>query len=363
MSINVLCITSHSDIPETEMFIGLHRSGFHMEIMCPPEAPHRKRLIDAGVPVTNLSLKGRFDPTGISEIRSFIEKNHIDILHLFNNKAASNGIIASRGLPVKIICYRGTVGNVSFFDPASWTTYLHPRVDKIICVSEAIRKYFLNMRLLSLRIKPEKVVTVYKGHDISWYNEKPADLKKEFSIPESAFVVCCAANYRPGKGIEFLVEATKLFPADTNLHILLVGNMNSSALIKKINQSPLKNNFHLTGFRRDAPALMAASDVSVLLSIKKEGLSKVVIESMIYGVVPIVTAIGGNTELVVDGESGIVIPPKNARALHAALISLMKNPMLRKTLGDNAKKRIIDHFKNQTTVDQTLAIYNDLMSG
>lgn len=333
-----------------------------MEIMCPPEAPHRKRLIDAGVPVTDLSLKGRFDRNGISEIKSFIQKRHIDILHLFNNKATSNGIIASRGLPVKIICYRGTVGNVSFFDPASWTTYLHPRVDKIICVSEAIREYFLKMKLFSLRVNPEKVVTVYKGHDLAWYDKNPADLNKEFNIPDNAFVVCCVANYRPGKGIEFLVEATKYFPADTNLHILLVGKMDNPALIKKIDQSPLKENFHLAGFRRDAPTLVAASDASVLPSIKREGLPKTVIESMIYGVVPIVTTVGGNTELVVDGESGIVIPPKNAKALHAAIQYLMNNEKMKNSLGATAKKRIIDHFKNQTTIEKTLEIYRDLVS-
>lgn len=362
MSINVLCITSHSDLPETEMFIGLQRAGIHIEVMCPVEAPHRQRLIDAGVPVTDFSLKGRFDRKGISKIRDCIQKNQIDILHLFNNKATSNGLIAARGLPVKIVCYRGTVGNVSFFDPASWTTYLHPRVDRIICVSEAIRTFFLNMKIFSLHIPPKKVVTIYKGHDLSWYNDKPSNLKEEFNIPEDAFVVCCVANYRPHKGIEVLVDATTYFPSTINIHILLVGNMDNPSLLKKIRNSPLKDNFHLTGFRRDAPALVAASDVSVLPTLKREGLSKVVIESMVYGVAPIVTSVGGNAELVIDGESGIVIPPKNAKALHNALTLLMDKPTLREILGNNARRRIIDHFKSQTTIEQTLNVYTELMS-
>lgn len=362
MSTRVLCITSHSDIPETEMFIGLHRAGIHIEVMCPVEAPHRNRLIDAGVSVIDFNLKGRFDRKGITKIRALIQEKQINILHLFNNKATSNGIIASRGLPTKIVCYRGTVGNVSFLDPASWTTYLHPRVNRIICVSEAIRRYFLNMKLFSLRIPPEKVVTIYKGHDVAWYENKPSNLKENFNIPENAFVVCCVSNYRPHKGIEVLVDATTYFPSTINIHILLVGNMDNPSLLKKIKNSPLRDNFHLTGFRRDAPALIAASDVSVLPTLKREGLSKVVIESMVYGVVPIVTSVGGNTELVIDGESGIVIPPKNAKALYKALMTLMNNAPLRKKLGANARKRIIDHFKNQTTVEQTLDLYRDLMS-
>ena len=75
-----------------------------------------------------------------------------DILHLFSNKALQNGLAASRGLPVKIVAYRGIVGNVSFFSPVSWLRFLNPRIDRIVCVADAVRDYFLQMRPRFLRL-------------------------------------------------------------------------------------------------------------------------------------------------------------------------------------------------------------------
>jgi len=362
MKINVLCVTSHSDRPETETFIGLHRAGVSIRVLCPPVAPHRQRLIDAGVPVFDLSLNSRVDKHGILVIRKYIIDDEINILHLFNNKAASNGILAATNIPVKIICYRGIVANVSFLDPMSWMTYLNPRVDKIVCVAEAIRKYFLDMRFFKLRVPPKKVVTIYKGHDLEWYNKQPADLNKEFSIPSDAFVVGCVANIRPRKGIEILIKSTYLLPQNKSIHILLIGNMESKKLQQLINESPLSDQIHLTGFRRDAPELVSACNVAVLPSLKREGLPKTVIEAMAYSVTPIVTNSGGSPELIVHNESGLVVPPADAEALAEAIKKLMDNPIWSQTLGRNARLRIMNHFKIETTIDQTLCLYKELLS-
>ncbi len=362
MSINVLCITSHSDRPETETFIGLHRAGINIEVLCPPEAPHRHRLIEANVPVFDLTLKSRLDRQGIAKIRERITANKVQILHLYNNKAASNGILAAKRLPIKIICYRGIVANVSFFDPMSWMTYLNPKVDKIICVAEAIREYFLNMKLLGLRVPANKVVTIYKGHKLDWYNQTPLDLNHELGIPNDAFVVGCVANMRPRKGIEYLIKATYDFDQDQSVHFLLIGEMDNDKLRQLIDESPMAKKIHLTGFRRDAPELIAACNVAVLPSIKREGLPKTVIEAMAYGVAPIVTNSGGSPELIIQNQSGLIIPPANSKALAEAIKKLFTNPEFTKTLGANAKVRIRDHFKIATTIKQTLKIYDELTS-
>ena len=123
----VLCITENSDRPEAETFIGLKRLGVDIHVFCPSSAPHFHRFEKAGIPVTNVKLKGRIDIGAIRFIRKWILENKPDILHLFNNRAVSNGILASISIPVKIIAYRGVVGNVSYYDPGSWMTYLRLR--------------------------------------------------------------------------------------------------------------------------------------------------------------------------------------------------------------------------------------------
>ncbi|MDH3689545.1 MAG: hypothetical protein OEU36_08720 [Gammaproteobacteria bacterium] len=92
----VLAVTAHSDLPETKMFIGLKQAGVNLEVMCPDDAPHRQKLIDGGVNVHSLRLKGRIDRHGTMEIRKRLVSGQFHILHAFNNKAVSNGLRASK---------------------------------------------------------------------------------------------------------------------------------------------------------------------------------------------------------------------------------------------------------------------------
>ncbi|RJP82452.1 MAG: glycosyltransferase family 1 protein [Desulfobacteraceae bacterium] len=359
-TVRVLCITDNSDRPEAETFIGLKKKGVDIAVMCPSSAPHYTRLQQAGVPVLDVKLKSKFSPKAIRMIRGILMDRQIQILHLFNNNAISNGLFASRNLPVKIIAYRGIVSNISFLNPASWMTHLNPRVDHIICVAEKVREYFLNLRFLRLRVPPEKPVTIHKGHSLEWYQNAPADLS-QFGIPQGAFTVCCTANYRPRKGIHVFIQAAGYLPKDADIHFLLVGEMKSARIMRLIQKSPMKEKIHLTGYRKDAPEIAAACNVAVLPALRREGLPKVIIEAMAYGVAPIVTNSGGSPELIEDGKSGIIVPPGSAEAIAEQITRLYKNPLLCREIGANAKKRIADSFRIEDTIERTYALYEKVL--
>lgn len=357
----VLCITGHSDRPESETFIGLKKQGVDIHVLCPRSAPHFDRLNDAGVSVTPFEFKKRIDVEGIRKIRAILLKNNISVLHLFNNRAVSNGILAARKLPVKIIAYRGIVANVSFFNPMSWMTYLNPNVDRIVCVAEAVRQYLLKMRLLWLQIPPSKPVTIYKGHSLDWYQDKPADLTR-FGIPQDTFIVGCTANMRPRKGLHVLIDAANHLPKGLPIHFLLIGHMNSSKLLSKIKRSPYKDNIHLAGFQKNAPVLQAACNTVILPALRREGLPKVVIEAMAYGVAPIVTNSGGSPELIERNKSGLIIPPGNAKAIADAILMLFNDRSLCTEIGKKAKARIASDFKIEDTILKTKLLYKTLLN-
>ncbi|BCA80109.1 glycosyltransferase family 4 protein [Desulfuromonas sp. AOP6] len=358
--IRVLCLTSFSDLPEAHMFIKLKEAGIDLHVIASPGAPHNDTIRKAGVPLEEIKLKGRFDLHGIRYIRNKLKREPFDILHMFNNRTTSNGLLAATGIPIKIICYRGIEGNVSYLDPASWTTYLHPKVDRIICVAEAIRKTLLKVGIGPLRLTPEKVVTIHKGHELAWYNATPADLTV-LDIPKDAFVIGCIANDRPRKGLHILIEAMNYLPTDGSVHLLLIGKMDSSKLLPLIGSSPNAKNIHLTGFRTDAPALIAACSTAVLPALKREGLPKAIIEAMVYAIPPIVTRSGGSPELVVENESGLVVSPGNPKELAGAIRSLYDNRALAKKMGEAARNRIRLDFRHATTVGKTLEVYQQLL--
>jgi glycosyltransferase involved in cell wall biosynthesis len=357
----VLCVTAWGDRPEVATFIGLKERGCEVRVCAMPSSPNLDTFERAGLPVLKLPLRHRVDLPTIRALRAELLRGRYDVLHMFHNRAISNGLIASRGVrELKIVVYRGIVGNTSYLDPTAWLRHLHPRVDRVVCVAEAVRESLLDVGFLGLKLPPHKLVTIHKGHDLSWYSAQPVDLA-QFGIPRDAFVIGCIANWRPRKGLEILLDAFAALPERLPVFLLLAGRMESPGLIRAVERNPRRDRIRYLGFRNDAPSLIAACQVAVLPTTRREGLPKTVIEAMAYGVAPVVTDCGGSPELVVDRQCGLVVPPGNASALSAALYELYCDTALRERLGRAARERIANEFNITRTIDRTLALYRELL--
>ena len=357
----LMCITSHGDTlnsvrPEAELFIGLQREGVDVTVMTQGDSVYAGPMCEAGITLVDYVPRRKLSMDAVRRIRRELRDRRIDVVYSFNNKAIANTNIAAAGLPVKVVTYRGQTGNIHRWEPSAYLTHLNPRVDMILCVADAVRD--------SLRAEhrhPERIHTVYKGHDLDWYRDSPANLA-EFGIPAGAFVVVCVANNRPRKGLDVLVEATYRLPREVEAHLLLVGSgIEEPRLAQLIAASPMAGRIHSAGFRRDAPALTAACSASVLPSVKREGLPKTVIESMAYAVPPIVTDTGGSAELVVDGESGIVVAPGDAQGIADAIRFLYENPTERALMGRRARERLARDFNVADTVTRTKSLLESLL--
>ena len=359
MAIRSLCVTNGADRPTTATLIGLHEKGVDIDVICPRTRPSYQVLEKAGVPVIDLEITKNRDRKAVEAMVSLFASKDYDVLHVFNSYALTNGIAAARNTQIKIIAYRGIVGNVSYLDPMSWCRWLNPRIDRVVCVADAIRTFFLNMKPAFLRGPDSKYVTIYKGHSLDWYQDAPVDLE-QFGVPADAFVLACVANMRPRKGIDDLVAATDFLPEGANIHVLLIGNMDDKKLRAQIAASAYRNRIHLAGFRDDAPAVVASCDAICLPSKKREGLPRSIIEAMSYGVAPIVTDSGGSPELVVDGVSGIVVESRNPRSIAAGIARLYEDRDLCSRMGQAARERIASSFRVEDTIDKTLELYQEL---
>ncbi len=338
------------------MFIGLKKRGIDIEFMTKRDCYYGRRLIDSGIPVHDFVPRRKFSSVAIRTIRRVLQHGQHDVVHLFNNNAIVNGIIASFGLPVKVVTYRGQTGNISRWDPICYFTHLSPRVDRIVCVSESVRA-----SLASQVFDADKLVTIYKGHDVRWYEgTKKAD-RERLGIPADAFLVGCVANYRPRKGIDVLLAATHHLPSDVPVHLVIVGRgMTEPAVQSLASASPVANRIHLLGFRSDVLEIVAACDATVLPATKREGLPKTVIESMALRVTPIVTDTGGAPELVRDHECGLVVPPGDPRALAAAIVELQTDRAANRRMGVAARERLATGFTLEASIEKHLQLYRQL---
>lgn len=331
------------------MFIGLAQQGVDVTLMTQGDAEYVPRFRKYGIKIIDFHPKQKFQWSAILRIRQELKAGQYDVAYLFNNKAITNTLFAAIGLPTKLVSYRGQTGNIYRYDPTSYLTHLHPRLNGILCVANAVRDDLRQHSWL-----PEShIQTAYKGHDLSWYQDTPADLA-QFGIPKWATVAVCVANDRPRKGLPVLLAASHDLAQCKNLHLLLVGSgMDKDHIKALIDQSPMRERIHVAGFRRDAPALVAACQISVLASIKREGLPKTVIEAMAYGVTPVVTNTGGSAELLINDESGYVVPPNDAPALAKAISSLYAHPIRCQEMGQHARRRIAETFNLENSVRDT----------
>ncbi|SFM62046.1 glycosyltransferase family 4 protein [Marinobacter zhejiangensis] len=360
----VLIISSYTDTwnsvrPEGEMLIELSRLGVDVHVMTQPDAEYVPRFRECGLQVHGYHPRKKIQREAIANIRKVLKDGQFDAVYSFNNKAIANANLAAWGLPVKVLTYRGQTGNISRWDPSCYLTHLSPRVDRIVCVSKATRDDLQN----HVWGNRNKVCAVYKGHDLAWYQDQPVDLG-EFGIPKGAFVVGAVANARPRKGLPVLLEATHKLPKDSNIHLLLVGRgMDTPEVQALIQASPMADRIHLTGFRRDAPAIIAGCNASVLASTKREGLPKTVIESMAYAVAPIVSDTGGSAELIEDGVSGIRVTPGSADEIAAGILKLHADPEACKLMGEKARERIASHFHVKQSAQALFEVLNETVSG
>lgn len=361
---NLLAITTTTDLPEAHLLAGINQSSrqsskISVTLLGNPSPAHTKILSSAGVTIIPLPLPSRISPYVIRTIRATAKQYRPDVVHYFSNRALSNGLIALRGFPARHVAYRGAMGNVSRWDPLSWMTYLHPRLDKIICVSQAVEEY-----LASVGVSRHKLRTIYKGHRLSWYEGAEfAQKEPSETIPHSqnATVIGCTANMRPVKGVDILLTAMLRIPATVPLHLVLIGEIRDKKLPRLIESVRSIHQVSTLGFKSNPIPFLKQCDLFVMPSRDREGLPKAVIEAMTQGVAPIVTSIGGMPELVLNNQCGIVIDPESPHQLADAIITLATNKPLASRFGAHARNRIAEHFSIETTIKETIATYEELL--
>ena len=229
-------------------------------------------------------------------------------------------------------------------------------VDGFIAVSDdvgaAVRRQF--------HPPPGRVVTIPNGVDTERYGQliDRAAVRERVGIPGDARVLIVVAKLMKQKGHEFLLRALpSLFERFPDLHVLLVGDGPlRSRLTDDIAQLPGAARVHLAGNRRDAGDLLAASDLFVLPSLW-EGLPMALLEAMATGLPAVVTDVSGSGQVVVDGESGLVVPPGDVERLCAAIGLMLDDPDRAKRMGIAGRRRVDRFFSARVQAARHAALY------
>ncbi|MCO6431854.1 MAG: glycosyltransferase family 4 protein [Deltaproteobacteria bacterium] len=353
----VLMLSANLDLPEANLTAALPELGANVTLVVEQNSPYQDVLRGFTGRVLHHTFPSRFNLGSIRWLRSLCKKEKVDIVHCFSNRALSNAVLAAIGTRIKIVAYRGTVGHVSRLDPSSWFAYLNPKVSKIVCVSEAVKKY-----LAGKGVDDGRLVRIYKGHDPKWYDGIMALPVEKFAIPEGSFTVCCTANMRYVKGVDVLIESMRFIPPESNVHLLLVGDVRDSAVHTTRQSSSMRERIHFTGFRHDAVAIMKGTDAFCMPSRYREGLPKSVLEAMACSLPVVATNVGGLPEVVQNNKNGFIVNPDDPAALAAAICKLSADRALAKRLGETGRRILSERFSFDATLSQTFSLYRELLA-
>ncbi|MGE4420316.1 MAG: glycosyltransferase family 4 protein [Sulfurimonas sp.] len=351
MNLLVLTATNgsyNSVRPEAEIYISLLKFGYDITVMTEENSLYAARFQEHGIKVVDARYKKKISPKTIKDIRDTIKEQCIDIVYATNSKSISNAVVACMRVDVKLVTYRGTTGGLYRYDPSAYLNALNPRVDGVICVSEAVTK----------RVKQQvfgtskKIETIHKGHEVAWYASEPKDLR-EFQTDENNFNIAFVANVRPHKGLIYLLQAAHKLSRYKDIHILLIGeDISVEPYISEIKKSGMSEKIHMTGFRNDAPQIVASCSVLIQASTRKEGLPRVVLEALAGNTPVIATDIEGNTEIIEDGFNGFIVPIKNSDAIADKILELYNDKQKLQEFSQNATHTLEHKLSHRVTVEK-----------
>jgi sugar transferase (PEP-CTERM/EpsH1 system associated) len=234
---------------------------------------------------------------------------------------------------------------------------LHPCVDRFVAVSEDLGRWVVG----TVGVPPRKVQVIANGVDTERFrDDRRIDARRALGLDDREFVVGSVGRLDPVKDYPTLLEAfAALGGRDPSPLLFLVGDgPQRSALEAQVVNSGLTGRVQLLGERDDVSTVLAALDVFVLPSIA-EGMSNVILEAMSSGLPVVATAVGGNPELVLDGSTGRLVPPRSPGLLAAALGSYLAEPSLLRLHGKAGRERVLAHF----SLDRMVSAYRDLYRG
>jgi glycosyltransferase involved in cell wall biosynthesis len=341
--------------------------------------PIEEELKAADVPYRVLALQRRSVLTGplfLADLQRIwgtlsrlLKERSIDIVHTHLVDTTLLGLLATRRTGGPRLCT--TVHSVRYqeqrsrLSPRGWlkqaaTRAAFTRADRIIAASEEVA----NAIQLFTGLPRGQITTIPNCIDPHRFRfqENRGVLRRRLDVPTDRQVVISVGRLARPKGYPHLLAALAVIPPEERPLTLIVGDgPDRHDLELQATALKLVHDVRFLGNRHDVPVLLATADVFVLSSLW-EGLPLALLEAMVSGLPSVVTAVGGNPEVIEHGKSGYLVPAADEQALAEALRRLLRDPSQRKQMGQAARERVERHFSLQKFVHAHESLYEDMLT-
>ena len=347
--------------PEAECYISLAKKGHKVTIItCTSNAYYDNYKNTDNINLIELKSLKKYSWQVIKQIHLHIKQHNIDIVYATESNGIPNAAFACIGTKAKMIAYRGTTGGMYKTDPSNYLCTLHPRINGYIGVSNAVTKNVRDKVRAGIKAFSR---TIYKGHDLNWYQEEAVELASlDSKLSQSQFNILCIGSPRPYKGMHYMLDAMKELTDIDNINLILVGdNFDCEPFTSQIKATGMSEHIIQTGFRSDVPQISASCDVLVLPS-EREGLPRVVLESLASGTPVITSANEGAMEIIEQDSNGYIVPIGDSSAIAERIRYLYNNPEEKNRLADGAISTIKTKMSHQETVKNMADFFESVLN-
>jgi glycosyltransferase involved in cell wall biosynthesis len=342
-----------------ELILGLRARGHHVVVATRPSQVWAAKMREAGIPHYTLPMRSEVDLGSLPGLIRILREHRIQVVHCHKGKARTLAMMA--GLFVKIpvlILNRG----VSFpLDPFNRLGYTTRRVSAIVAVCESIKR-----GLVAARVPEGKIEVIYSGTDTDRFHPgvDGSAIRRELELSPDHFLIT-QIGIRSWKGNDDVMDAMRTVIARApRARLLFVGANEQKAKVvrEKAQARGIGDVTSVSLSREDIPEVLAASNCCVDASYAGLGLTGTLREALAVETPVIGTDIEGNPELVIEGETGFLVPPRNPEALARAIRRVMENPARAKKMARAGRKLVEARFSTRVKVERTEALYARLLA-
>jgi glycosyltransferase involved in cell wall biosynthesis len=317
---------------------GLRAAGHRAMLVAHPDGELIRRARE-GLDLVGLAPRTEMDVSAGWRLSRVVRRERPEVVHAHDPHAVAMAGLAismdARSPRPALIASRRVDFNLK---SNSFSRWKYRQVDLFVCASEAIRRL-----LVADGIESARAITVHEGIDLGHVDAAPpVDAHAEFWLPHGAPVVGNIAALVPHKGQRDLVDAAAIVVREV--------------LERQIRHLHLEKHVLLAGFRPDALSLLKAFDVFVMSSVQ-EGLGTSLLDAMACAKPVVATTVGGIPEVVVDGETGMLVEARQPRQLASAIVRLLKSPAARREMGEAGRARVQARFTVERMVAETMDVY------